>query len=87
MFKSLVRDDQLGPTVLSPLSHPKCVIFQEVEETGGSLSFLPNRQLHSASARLASTPPAALKSRREIKRESFNPPLYYSDTQIARILN
>ena len=36
-------------------SHPKCLIFQEVQETGGSLSFLPNRQLHSVSA-LACTP-------------------------------
>ena len=31
-------------------SHPKCLIFQEVQETSGSLSFLPNRQLHSVSA-------------------------------------
>lgn len=52
-------------------SHTKCLIFQEVQETSGSLSFLPNRQVHSTSA-LACTPSAALKLRREIKRKSWD---------------
>ena len=51
-------------------SHPKCLIFQEMEETSGSLSFLPNRQLHSEAV-LPATSSAALKLRREIKRESL----------------
>ena len=63
-------------------SHPKCLIFQEVEET--SLSFLPNRQLHSVSD-LASTPSAALKLRREIKRESWDALILRSNTRTLKL--